>query len=73
MPSVKKSKGVPLDQFHAHEALDRSNMLVEIIDQQLLTHPYIKADPKKVALVEKATKALFKLYQQIGYEHLKPM
>lgn len=69
MPSAK-SKPVELDEYHAHEALDRTNMFVDMLESQLANHPYITQDPKKVKQVDNTLKALGKLYQQIGEEHL---
>jgi hypothetical protein len=64
------SKMAELDDYHAHEALDRAHTLCESVCLQLLEHPYIKANPEHTALVERAVDALAQLYQNIGDEYL---
>lgn len=58
------------DPFLAHEALDRTCMVQEIIDSQLLEHPWILAEGEILDLVDKASTALAKAYQLIGYKAL---
>lgn len=59
-----------LDEYHAHEALDRTCMLMEIVETQLLNHPYIQANLAMGVLADQALLALSELYQLIGSEHL---
>lgn len=68
MPREKPEK---LDVFHYHEALDRADMVGEIISNVLADHPVIKAHKNYSELVDVAHKAVWDLYQAIGYGHLK--
>lgn len=60
----------PLDPFHAHEALDRTNLALEFIDMHLYSHPYIEANEDLQKDVEKASVLLCGVYQKIGEKHL---
>jgi len=54
------------DPLLAHEALDRTSMLQEMVDNYLLLHPYVAFNPDVMTLVEQASDALAKAYQLIG-------
>lgn len=60
----------PLGPLHYHEALDRSCLIMELIENALLQHPAIKAHPKWFKRVEKAHAELLNLYQEIGAKRL---
>lgn len=55
-----------LDKFHYHEALDRCDSVVNIIDMLLLHHPVIEHNKEFKLMVEKASEILSDLYQKIG-------
>lgn len=59
-----------LDSYSAHEALDRVHMIMEIVDQHLLEHPYIKADTMLTENIEHVCTTLMHVYQTIGKDHL---
>ncbi len=61
-----------MDEYHVHEALDRTHCLMNIIEDQLLRHPYFLSseNQKKRARVEKAFQQLSRVYQAIGAKHL---
>lgn len=59
-----------IDDYSRHEALDRSFLLMDMIYQILVSHPYIQSQPKLQAHAEKAADQLNKVYQAIGREHL---
>jgi hypothetical protein len=48
-----------LDDFHYHEALDRTHMLCENINDHLLQHPVCKLDKEIAIKVELALDTLF--------------
>lgn len=60
------SKKKPLDEFHYHEALDRSYVIAEIIDSTLLTHPVIQKHRDFKKRVENAQQLIVEVYQLIG-------
>jgi hypothetical protein len=53
-----------------HEALHVALMFAEIIDEYLVRHPAIKAEPEWAVQAETARRALFALYQAISRAHL---
>ena len=53
-----------------HEALHMASFLCHSVDSELCEHEAIKADPKWLALAQKAAGALMDLYQSIGAKHL---
>mgnify|MGYP000400666719 CR=1 FL=1 len=59
------------DKFARHEALHMSLFLSESVNEQLSSHPVVKANPQWAALAETAERALYDLYQSIGAEHLE--
>ncbi len=56
-----------------HEFMDRTSMLVDMLERYLLTHPACVAEPDWYALAELAVSALRELYQQVGADHLAPV
>lgn len=58
------------DDYDRHEALDRSYMLMQMIEQHLLEHPYIQADPMLTETAEHICTSLMHIYQAIGRKHL---
>lgn len=54
------------DEFGYHEALDRTHVLVSMLDDHILYHPVVEGDAEMKAQAEKAEKALGDLYQLIG-------
>lgn len=53
-----------------HELLDRTCMILEILEEHIYKHPSIKYSKKWEKLASKAGKALAELYQEIGKVHL---
>lgn len=67
----KKKKSKKLDEFHYHEALDRTHVCLSIIDDNLLKHPVIQKHKKLKIRVELAQDILVEVYQRIGGLELK--
>lgn len=55
-----------LDQFHWHEALDRTDMIRNIIEDNLSSHPVIKQHLKLKAILDKVQDMLGDLYSEIS-------
>ena len=55
-----------LDKFGRHEALHMSSFFARVVEEELLNHPHIEANPAWHQLTEKACEALNELYQAIG-------
>ena len=53
-----------------HEALDRTSMVLNIIDNNILSHPVILLDPEAYRIAYEAHSKLFNLYQYLGDKHL---
>ena len=51
---------------HAHEALDRCHVLLSMLHEHLLQHPYVESDAEVRREVEAAGEALGRAYQLIG-------
>ena len=61
-----------LDEFHYHEALDRSHMISSMIEEFLIQHPVFEKHNHLRESAEKAQKLIIDSYQSIGaLEHLK--
>jgi len=65
------AKKIKLDEFHYHEALDRSFCVADIIENMLVTHPVVMKHKKIKKLVEKAQKNILEAYQEIGGKTIK--
>ena len=61
-PKAKQS----INPGHAHEALDRCHVLLCMLNDHLLQHPYVESDEDVRREVEAASKALGRAYQLIG-------
>src|ERR1043165_2101552 len=53
-----------------HELLDRTALLVDMLERHVVTHPACVARPEWFRLAHQAVAALHELYQQVGAEHL---
>lgn len=59
--------------YYQHEALDRLHVVLAMIDDHLLSHPYIDTRPKLRQLVKSASKRLSKAYTKVAEQkELKP-
>lgn len=56
--------------FGAHELLDRTALLVDVLEKFVLTHPACVQNEEWYGLADQAFSALFDLYQQVGAAHL---
>ncbi len=56
--------------FGCHEAMHLASVFRDIVEQHLVDHPAIKANPEWSALADEAMSALFRLYQAIAEEHM---
>ena len=56
--------------FGCHELLDRTALLTDLLERQILAHPACVANAEWYALAEQAAAALNELYQRVGAEHL---
>jgi len=57
--------------FGGHELLDRTHLVLNLIDEHILDHPACVRDPAWYALANRAFEALFELYQKVGAAHLE--
>jgi len=55
-----------LDQFHYHEMMDRTSMLMQTCEHHLLQHPVAKIEREVKQNIETAIEYLWKAYQQVG-------
>lgn len=59
-----------MDDYSRHEALDRTNLMCDMILNNLLDHPYMLENKDLRGMVMRAIVLLETVYQQIGEEHL---
>ena len=57
------------DEFGRHEVLDRSSLLMSMVDEWLIDHAGLEEDEMLLAIA--AHKNLFDLYQLVGERTLK--
>lgn len=57
--------------FGCHELLDRTAMIVDLLERVVTTHPACIQNPEWYGLARQAGEALHKLYQQVGAVHLQ--
>lgn len=60
-----------LSEFHYHEALDRTYIIINIIENSLTYHPVFKKHKKLRKKVNKAIDVLCDAYQEIGKMEVK--
>lgn len=56
--------------FGCHELLDRTALVADALEQQVLSHPSCVRDPEWFALAQQAVATVRELYQRVGAEHL---
>ena len=74
MSGKKKKKEIELDDFHYHEALDRTFLVTQVFSDFVLDHPVIEKHKDVQKLLADAGTKLGRAYQLIGqyaYEHGK--
>lgn len=59
---------VKLDDYHAHEVLHVCNLICNLIDSELISHPWTQAHPKVSEAIQTAKTAMFNAYQVAGRE-----
>lgn len=57
--------------FGCHELLDRTSVVLNILESNLLEHPACVVNAEWYGLAEQAAAALRELYQRVGQEHLE--
>lgn len=62
----KRKKEVKLDEFHYHEALDRSYMVADIMEVHLINHVVFEKHKHLKEKLEKAQELICEVYQELG-------
>lgn len=55
-----------LDEFHYHEALDRSHTILVVIEELLVNHPVIENHKGLNDKIQKISTLLSEVYQEVG-------
>jgi hypothetical protein len=63
---MSKKKKLKLDEFHYHEALDRTHVVTMIIEDNLVNHPVFEKHKKLQKKIKKAQSILCDVYQAVG-------
>ena len=66
-PQVKYGPGT----FGCHELLDRTALILRLLEDEIIKHPSCILQPEWFALAREATTVVCHLYQKIGGEHLE--
>lgn len=69
MPRIDSSKEVVLDQWYAHESLDRMHLVMEMFNLYVHDHPFVEKTPHLKARAEKLSEDMMAMYQMIGREY----
>lgn len=69
MPRFDKTGQVILDQWYAHESLDRMFLVMELFHEYVLDHPFVEKTPHLKTQAEKLGEDMMEMYQQIGREY----
>ena len=59
-----------LGSFGCHELLDRTALIMRLLEEQVVEHPACFQRPDWFFLAHEATATLNRLYQEVGREHL---
>lgn len=59
-------KKVELDEFHYHEALDRSYIVADLLETALIEHVVIKKHRNLKNKLQKAQELIVEVYQELG-------
>ena len=68
--AAEPEEPVVLDDYHWHEALDRTNIVMCMFDDFVATGPAVTSDPELIAIANRVEVALHELYRAIGKRHL---
>jgi hypothetical protein len=63
---MSKNKKIKLDEFHYHEAIDRTYVVQSNIENTLQSHPVFHKHKKLAKKLDKVQTLLRDLYQEIG-------
>lgn len=69
--SEESYEPVILDEFHYHEALDRTYIFTAMLNDNLLSHSVYQQNDKLKEKLEKAIELLAELYQEIGADSIR--
>jgi hypothetical protein len=59
-------KKIQLDEFHYHEALDRSYLVADLLETALIEHVVIKKHRNLKTKLQKAQELIVEVYQELG-------
>lgn len=62
----KKKKKLELDEFHYHEAFDRSYMVANILEDNLINHIVFKKEKHLKKKLKKAQEIIYNVYLEVG-------
>lgn len=57
-----------LDEFHGHEVLHLASVVCNLIELEMVEHPWTQAHPKAAKAIASALSAMADAYQVIGSE-----
>jgi hypothetical protein len=66
LPVKEKKNALVLDQFHYHEAMDRTYIAGDVVERMLTEHPVFQKHKRLKHKVERALDILAGVYQELG-------
>lgn len=66
MPRAERPNNIVLDQWYAHESLDRMFLVMEMYGQYVLDHPFVEQTPELKERGDKLIEQMMEMYQHIG-------
>ena len=66
-----KKRKEEIDEFHYHEAMDRSYLVADILETQLINHIVFEKEKHLKEKLEKAQEIICEVYQELGGISLK--
>lgn len=62
---------VKLDQWYAHESLDRMYVVMDMFNLYVREHPFVSKTPELEQKADRLSSALYEMYNAISEEGLK--
>lgn len=62
---------VKLDVGFAHESLDRTFLVMDMFDEYVANHPFVKQTPELLTKAQELIEMMSDMYQAIGREYAK--
>ncbi len=62
---------IELNKWYAHESLDRSYLVMDMLDEYVIKHPFVEQSPELLKQANDVMEKLYELYNAIAKEGIK--